>query len=100
VEKVDPLAGLYSAITRTHPDGTPIGGWQPQEAVDSATALELYTAGGAYAGFEENISGRVEVGFRADLTVLDGNPVTCKPQELLKMKALMTIVNGRVVYQN
>ena len=100
VEKVDPLAGLYSAITRTHPDGTPIGGWQPQEAVDAATALELYTAGGAYAGFEENISGRVEVGFRADLTVLDGNPVTCKPQELLKMKALMTIVNGRVVYQN
>jgi predicted amidohydrolase YtcJ len=100
VEKVDPLAGLYSAITRTHPDGTPIGGWQPQEAVDAATALELYTAGGAYAGFEEDKSGRVETGFRADLTVLDGNPVTCKPLELLKMKALMTIVNGRVVFSN
>ena len=100
VEKVDPLAGLYSAITRTHPDGTPIGGWQPQEAVDAATALELYTAGGAYAGFEEKYSGRVEAGFRADLTVLNGNPVTCKPADLLKMKAVLTIVNGRIVYQN
>jgi len=100
VEKVNPLAGLYSAITRTHPDGTPIGGWQPQEAVDAATALELYTAGGAYAGFEEKESGRVKAGFRADLTVLDGNPVTCKPADLLKMRVKMTIVNGRIVYKN
>jgi predicted amidohydrolase YtcJ len=100
VEKVNPLAGLYSAITRTHPDGTPIGGWQPQEAVDAATALELYTGGGAYAGFEEEESGRVKAGFRADLTVLDGNPVTCKPADLLKMKVKMTIVNGRIAYEN
>ena len=73
---------------------------QPQEAVDAATALELYTAGGCYAGFEDEFSGRVEAGYRADLTVLDGNPVTCNPADLLKMKALMTIVNGRVVYRN
>ena len=100
VEKVDPLAGLFAAITRTHPDGTPIGGWQPQEAVDAATALELYTAGGAYAGFEEEKGGRIGEGFRADLTVLDGNPVACKPADLLKMKVKMTIVQGRVVYEN
>ena len=100
VEKVDALAGLYSAITRTHPDGTPIGGWQPQEAVDSATALELYTAGGAYAGFQEDRLGRIEEAKLADLTVLEGNPVTCKPAELLKMKVKMTVVGGRVVFDN
>jgi len=100
VEKVDPLAGLYSAITRTHPDGTPIGGWQPQEAVDAATALELYTAGGAWAGFEEKKSGRVAESYQADLTVLEGNPVTCNPVDLLKMKVKMTIVNGRMVYES
>jgi len=100
VEKVDPLAGLYSAITRTHPDGTPIGGWQPQEAVDSATALELYTAGSAWAGFQEKEWGRIVPRYRADLTVLEGNPVTCKPADLLKMKVKMTIVAGRIVYEN
>ncbi len=99
VDKVDPLAGLYAAITRTHADGTPIGGWQPQEAVDAATALELYTAGGAWAGFQEKEWGRVATGYRADLTVLDGNPVTCKPADLLKMKVMMTIVEGRIVYE-
>jgi predicted amidohydrolase YtcJ len=100
VERVDALAGLYSAITRTHPDGTPIGGWQPQEAVDAATALELYTAGGAYAGFQEDRLGRIEVAKLADLTVLEGNPVTCKPADLLKMKVKMTVVGGRVVFDN
>ncbi|MEN8006454.1 MAG: amidohydrolase [Candidatus Krumholzibacteriota bacterium] len=100
VEKVNPLAGLYSAVTRTHPDGTPIGGWQPQEAVDAATALELYTAGSAFAGFRENESGRVAENHQADLTILDGNPVTCAPADLLTMKVMMTIVNGRVVYEN
>ena len=100
VEKVDPLAGLYSAITRTHPDGTPIGGWQPQESVDAATALELYTAGGAWAGFQEKVSGRVAEFYQADLTVLAGNPVTCNPVDLLKMKVMMTIVNGRVVFEH
>jgi len=100
VERVDPMAGLYAAVTRMHPDGTPIGGWQPQEAVDAATALELYTAGGAFAAFEEDFSGRVAPGFRADLTILDGDPVSCNPPELLKIKALMTIVDGRIVFEN
>jgi predicted amidohydrolase YtcJ len=100
VERADPLAGLYAAVTRTHQDGTPIGGWQPQEAVDAATALELYTAGSAYAGFQEKELGRIEPGFLADLTVLDGNPVTGKPEDLLKMKARMTIVNGRIVHDD
>ena len=99
VEKADPLAGLYSAITRTHPDGTPIGGWQPQEAVDAATALELYTAGGAWAGFQENESGSIAESYQADLTILEGNPVNCNPVDLLKMKVMMTIVNGVVVYE-
>jgi hypothetical protein len=100
VEKVDPLAGLYAAVTRTHPDGTPIGGWGPQEAVDAATALELYTAGGAWAAFQEEESGRVAAPCRADLTVLDGDPLACEPADLLKMKVMMTIVGGRVVYEN
>ena len=99
VEHVDPLAGLYSARTRTHADGTPEGGWQAQEVLGGATALELYTAGSAYAAFMENELGRLKSGYLADLTVLDGNPVTCEPKELLQMKVKMTIVAGQIVYQ-
>jgi predicted amidohydrolase YtcJ len=99
VERVDPLAGLYSARTRTHPDGTPIGGWQAQEIIDGQTALELYTAGSAYAAFMENRLGKIKTGYFADLTVLDGNPITCEPADLLGMKVKMTIVAGKIVYQ-
>jgi predicted amidohydrolase YtcJ len=99
VEHVDPLAGLYSARTRTHPDGRPEGGWQPQEIIDGETALNLYTAGSAYAGFMEDRLGIIKNGYYADLTILDGNPVTCDPADLLKMKVKMTIVAGKIVYQ-
>jgi predicted amidohydrolase YtcJ len=100
VERVSALHGLYSARTRTHHDGTPEGGWQAQETVDSRTALELYTTGSAYASFLENDLGRIQKGFLADLTVLDGNPVTSEPDDLLEMKVLKTIVQGRVVYES
>lgn len=98
VERVSALDGIYAARTRTHHDGTPEGGWQAQETVDGQTALELYTTGSAYASFLENDLGRVAEGYLADLTVLSGNPVACEPSELLDMKVLKTIVQGRVVY--
>jgi predicted amidohydrolase YtcJ len=97
VEKVEPLEGLYAARTRMHPDGTPIGGWRPEEAVDARTALWLYTAGGAWAAFAENDLGVVAPGYRADLVVLDGDPVACEPAELLGMKVTATFVAGRLV---
>ena len=79
-----------------HPDGTPIGGWRPEEAVDARTALWLYTAGGAWAAFAEHELGVIAPGFRADLAVLDGDPVACGAAELLKMRVVRTIVGGKV----
>ena len=98
IEHVDPLAGLYAARTRTHPDGTPDGGWQTQEILDGRTALELYTTAGAYTSFRENELGRVASGYLADLTILDGDPIDCQPAELLTMKVKMTVVSGRIAY--
>ena len=97
VEKVEPLEGLYAARTRMHPDGTPIGGWRPEEAVDARTALWLYTAGGAWAAFAEDELGVIAPGYRADLAVLDGDPVACTAAELLTMKVTATVVAGRLV---
>jgi predicted amidohydrolase YtcJ len=99
VEQVSPLAGLYAAVTRTHPDGTPIGGWQPQEALDAATALELYTLGSARAGFQETRLGRLQPGFQADLTILSGDPVTAPAAELLGVEVVMTVVAGKIAYR-
>ncbi len=99
VERISALAGLYASRTRQHPDGTPAGGWQPQEKVDGVTALRMYTTEGAYASFMEDELGKVKAGFRADLTVLGGDPTTCDPQDLLTMPVVMTIVDGKVRYR-
>lgn len=98
VEKVEPLEGLYAARTRMHPDGTPIGGWRAEEAVDARTALWLYTAGGAWAGFAEGELGVLAPGYRADLVVLDGDPVGGQAAALLEMKVTATVVGGRLAF--
>jgi predicted amidohydrolase YtcJ len=96
VEDVDPLAGLYAARTRQHQDGTPPGGWHPEQRLDGRTALRLYTAGGAYAAFAEDKLGEVAPGRLADLTVLTGDPTVVAPAELLKLRPLLTVVAGRI----
>jgi predicted amidohydrolase YtcJ len=96
VEDVDPLAGLYAARTRQHPDGTPPGGWHPEQCLDGRTALRLYTAGGAYAAFQEDQLGEVAPGRLADLTVLTEDPTAVVPAELLKLRPLLTVVAGRI----
>lgn len=100
VERVNPLHGLYSARTRKHHDGTPIEGWQVQEVLTGAEAHEFYTAGSAYAGFQEHELGQLRPGFLADIVVLDGDPANCRPEELLQMKVLHTVVAGTLVYSN
>ncbi|MFT5232167.1 MAG: putative amidohydrolase YtcJ [Candidatus Krumholzibacteriia bacterium] len=98
VERVNPFHGLYSARTRTHHDGAPQGGWRAQEALTGAEAHELYTAGSAYASFQEDKLGRLEPGFWADLTVLNGDPANCAAADLLTMQAVHTVVAGQLVY--
>ncbi|NCQ35727.1 amidohydrolase family protein, partial [bacterium] len=83
-----------------HTDGTPAGGWQPDGRLDGRTAVELYTAESAYAAFLENASGRIKLGFRADFTVMDGDPSTCNDKDLLDLQVLYTVVDGRVVFDH
>ncbi|HOX25687.1 MAG TPA: amidohydrolase [Candidatus Krumholzibacteria bacterium] len=99
VEAVDPLAGLYAARTRAHPDGSPAGGWQPHECLDGRTALRCYTLAGAYAAFQDGESGILAPGRLADVTVLSGDPTGGDPASLLAMRALATIVGGRLRWQ-
>ena len=96
VEAVDPLPGLYAARTRARADGTPVGGWHPEQTVSSREALVLYTAGPAWATFREHELGALAPGYLADLTVLSGDPLAASPEALLTLRPLLTIVAGRV----
>ncbi len=83
VEPLNPMRGLYAAVTRQFPDGTPPGGWFPEERITLAQAVEFYTAGSAYAEFAESTKGRLAPGYLADFVVLSAAIFEIPPRELL-----------------
>ena len=96
---INPMLGLYAAVTRQTTSGKPEAGWFPDERISIEDAIRAYTYNTAYANFEEKIKGSIEVGKLADLTVLSKNLLKVAPKELLKTEVVYTIVNGKVVYQ-
>jgi hypothetical protein len=99
VEPLDPMLGLYAAVTRQFPDGTPAGGWFPEERITMAEAVEFYTAGSAYAELTDMRKGRLKPGYLADLVVLSNNVFEIPPRDILSTKTVLTMVGGRVVYE-
>ncbi len=96
---LNPMLGLYAAVTRKTLSGQPEGGWFPQEKLTIEEAIRAYTLNTAYAGFEEDIKGSIEVGKLADYVVLSDNLLTMDPDDIKDVTVLMTIVAGRVVYE-
>jgi len=90
---------IYSAVTRKTIKGTPPGGWFPEQRITVAEALQAYTINAAYACFEEDIRGSLEEGKLADITVFNQNLLEVKPEEILNTEVLLTIVDGKIVYQ-
>jgi hypothetical protein len=98
VTPLSPWWGVWSAVVRTeYRTGEVLA---PEERVDAATALKWYTAGGAYAGFEENEKGRLAEGRLGDLVVLDRDPLAVPAAELKDVKVLATVLGGEVVHQD
>ncbi len=98
VEPIDPLEGLYAAVTRKDRAGEPGEGWFPDQKLSMEKAIELYTAGSAYAEFMENRKGRIKKGMLADLVIFDRDLLTTPPGEIMKAKVEYTIVGGKIVY--
>jgi hypothetical protein len=96
---INPMLGLYAAVTRQTVSGKPEAGWFPRERISIEDAIRAYTYNTAYANFEEKIKGSIAVGKLADLTVLSKNLLRVAPSELLKTEVVYTFVNGKVVYQ-
>jgi len=99
VEEVNPLLGLYSAITRCRTDPPGKGVYGPDQRMTPEEALRAFTIEAAYAAFQEDRSGTLTPGKWADITVLPVDPLRCKPEALLEAEVLATVVAGEVVYR-
>ncbi|MCP5475457.1 MAG: amidohydrolase [Rhodanobacteraceae bacterium] len=97
VENVEPIPGLYAAITRQDAEGSPEGGWLPDQRLTLVEALDAFTRGAAYAGFAENEVGTLEPGMRADFIVLSMDPHQVRGRALLQLKVRSTWLDGRKV---
>jgi predicted amidohydrolase YtcJ len=100
VSDLNPLLGISWAVLRQNPvDGFPAGGFYPKEKVDVYTAVDAYTTGSAWASFDENRLGRIEAGFLADLTFIDGTEgsgdiFSVPAEEIHQARVVRTMVAG------
>ena len=98
VAPLDPMLGLYAAVTRQFPDGAPIDGWFPEERIALAEAVECYTRGSAYAEFSEHHKGMLRAGYLADLVVLSRDLFAIPARDILETRPVLTMAGGRVVF--
>ena len=99
VEKVNPLNTFYSAVARRNDEGKPIGGYQMDNALSRSEALKGMTIWAAYANFEEEQKGSIEIGKVADLVLMTEDIMTINESAILSAEILATIVDGNIVYQ-
>jgi predicted amidohydrolase YtcJ len=99
VEPVDPIPSFYASVTRKTLQGTPEGGYESSQKMTRAQALKSYTLDGAYAEFEEDFKGSIEVGKVADFTVFDQNIMEVPEDAILDTKVEMTVLGGKIVFR-
>ena len=99
VAPLSPMEGIYAAVTRRTTDGRFRNGWQPQQAITVEEALTAYTAANAFANFEEEVAGTIEVGKRADFVVLAEDPRIVDPAAIREIEVLSTVIGGEEVFR-
>ncbi len=99
VEEMDVISNIYHAVTRKNKKGLPEEGWLPNQRLSVTEALKLFTLEGAYASFEEDFKGTLEVGKIADLVVLSEDIHEIPENDIIKTKVEMTVMDGEIVYK-
>ena len=96
VAPYQPLLGIWSSVTRqTHGAGVQGPAWK----ISAVEALRMYTLGSAHAAFEEDHKGSISPGKHADLVVLDADPSRVEPEAIRDIRMLLTLVDGRPVFE-
>jgi hypothetical protein len=99
VAPLNPLFGVYAAVTRRTLDDKNPGGWVPRQKISVEETVRAYTAGSAYAEFQEGEKGTLIAGKLADFIMLSEDIFTIDPARIDKVKVLTTVVNGKVAFQ-
>ncbi len=100
VEIVDPTWGLFAAVTRQDGGGLPAGGWHPEHQLTLHEALTAFTAGSAFASFDEDRLGVIKPGMDADLTLFKDDLFRLPPIEWIETEIAATIIEGEIVYSS
>ncbi|MCB0567740.1 MAG: amidohydrolase family protein, partial [Phaeodactylibacter sp.] len=98
VAPLNPLEGIYAAVTRRTLDGANPDGWVPQEKITVEEALRCYTAANAYAGYQEDRLGALKPSYLADFVILSENIFEIVPESIKEVEVMRTVVNGEAVY--
>ena len=98
VAPLSPIEGVYAAVTRRTIDGKNPDGWVPEQKISVEEALTAYTVTNAYGFKEEDISGTLEAGKRADFVVLSADPRSILPEVITNINVMKTVIGGDVVY--
>ncbi len=99
VAPLDPMLTIYAAVTRRTLDGKNSKGWVPDQKISVEETVRAYTLGSAYAEFQENVKGSITPGKLADLVILSRDIFKIDPKEIEKVKVVLTMVDGRVVFE-
>jgi predicted amidohydrolase YtcJ len=99
VAPINPLLGVYAAVTRRTLDDRNPHGWVPEEKITVEEAMKSYTINNAYASFDESRKGSLETGKLADIVVLDRDIFAIPPVQIPQASVLYTIVGGKIVYR-
>jgi len=99
VERPDPMLGFYAAVSRQDTKGWPANGWYPDQTLTRDQALYGFTLGAAFAAFQENQLGSIEVGKLADFVVLSQDIMQVPVAEIPSTQILATYLNGEKIYQ-
>ncbi len=99
VASLDPIFGIYAAVTRRTLDDKNPNGWIPEQKISVLEAVRAYTLGSAYAEFQENLKGSLEPGKLADFVMISDDIFTIDPVKIRDAKVMLTVVNGKVVFE-
>ena len=100
VEPLNPMEGLYAAVTRKDRLGEEGNGWFPEQKLTMEEAIKYYTLGSAYAQFMDDRKGMIKPGYLADIVIVDRDLLTIPEDQIMKAKIDYTIVGGKVVYSS
>ena len=100
VESIDPLRGIYAAVTRMDGEGEPRGGWYPSQRLTVEEAVRAFTLDAARAACQDEDRGSISPGKLADLVVLSGDIFVVPVRAMRETGVVATVLGGEIVYRS